>query len=557
MLRTLSIRDVVLIGRLEITFKSGLCTLTGETGAGKSILLDALGLALGQRADARLVRHGAEQASVTAVFETGPEPPVAGLLADQEIESEDGQIILRRVLGADGRSRAFINDQPVSAGLLRRVGEDLAEIHGQFENQRLLNPAVHRALLDSFGGLDGAAGGVAKAHQAWARATDERARAAAALEQARRDEEYLRHAADELARLDPQTGEEETLAARRAMMMHGEKLMEALGRAAAELDAGPGVEGALRAGLRHLEQVADKAEGRLDDVIRTLEQAALEAAEGAALLERLSAQVDLDPARLEEAEERLFGLRALARKHGVETDALAQVHADISTQLAALEDGGADLARLERAESEARAAYVAAAEKLSAARAKAAAKLDKAVAAELEPLRLGKARFVTVLEPLGEDAWGETGCERVVFQVATNPGAPPGPLNKIASGGELSRFSLALKAVLAGADPVPTIVFDEVDSGVGGAVAAAVGERLAKLAGTAQVLVVTHSPQVAARAGHHWQVSKSDNGKGVLTTVDALDDAARREEIARMLAGESVTDEARAAAESLIGGARP
>ncbi len=570
MLRTLTIRDVVLIDRLEINFHSGLCVLTGETGAGKSILLDALGLALGRRADARLVRHGASQALVTAEF-LGPQTyPVRELLAEQGIADDDG-LLLRRVLNADGRSRAFVNDVPVSVSLLQRLGETLVDVHGQFESQRLLNPAVHRRLLDAYGGLNSLAEETRNAFAAWRRAADARSRAAVELETARHDEEYLRHAVDELAALKPEQGEEETLAARRSVMMHGEMLLEAMNQAVAELEHGHGAEGAVRSALRHLERVSAKFAGRLDAACAALDRAASEIAEGMALLEKASSETDLDPQSLDLVEERLFALRALARKHNTDVDGLTALQETLAARLAALEDGGAKLEQLRREEAQSRASFAATAGRLTEARHETAGRLDTAVAGELGPLQLSKAVFTTLIETLEEKDWSEHGCDRAIFEVATNPGAPLGPLNKIASGGELARFMLALKAVLAESDPVPTIIFDEVDSGIGGATAAAVGERLARLAEQTQVLVVTHSPQVAARGAHHWQVLKqqrrgsaaaTENGNpahvaGMLTTVDALTKGARKEEIARMLAGARITDEARAAADSLLHGQQP
>ena len=556
MLTTLSIRDVVLIGRLDLSFHTGLCVLTGETGSGKSILLDALGLALGMRAEARLVRHGADQASVTAVFDLAAGHPVLETLNEHGIAGLEDGLMLRRVLGADGRSKAFINDQPVSVQLLKETGGGLVEVHGQFENQRLLNEAAHRGFLDSFGGLSAELKKTRDAHKVWKDAAEARIRAEADMEAARRDEEFLRHALDEITALDPKPGEETDLARQRTLMMHGEQLVAAMNTAAEELRGDGGALRSLEGALRELERVAEKANGRLADAIDALARAQSETAEADALLEA-AAGMDLDPRSLEQAEERLFALRALARKHSTEVDNLAEVAEDLAAKVQGLEDGGARLVELTKAEKQARETYEKAAAALSQGRGKAAVKLDKAVARELKPLKLEKAKFTTALDDLPEDAWGPEGRDKVVFQVATNPGSPAGPLAKISSGGELARFTLALKAVLAQADPVPTLVFDEVDSDVGGAVAAAVGERLAGLAGDAQVLVVTHSPQVAARGKHHWLVSKSDAGPGVLTTVDALSDEGRKEEIARMLAGAKITDEARAAADSLLEGAGP
>ncbi|GIK98581.1 MAG: DNA repair protein RecN [Alphaproteobacteria bacterium] len=559
MLVSLSIRDVVLIDRLDLEFRPGLSALTGETGAGKSILLDALGLALGARGDSGLVRHGADQAVVTAEFDVPPRHPVRELLAEQAIDAADG-LVLRRQLGRDGRSRAFVNDQPASIGLLRRLGEALVEIEGQFEARGLLDPATHRSLLDAFGGLEERATAVAEAWRAWRAAAAARAEAAAEIAEARRDEEYLRHAVNELDALDPKPGEETELADQRSTLMHRGKLVEALEAALAELagDGGRGVESAIAAAQRRLDRLAaqpglDAALDRIEPAVAALDRAAAEAADAVAVLERLLGDLDANPGRLEKIEERLFALRGLARKHGLAVDDLADLRGRLAERLAAIEGGSARLARLAEAAEAARQAYVVAAESLSAARQAAAKKLDKAVNAELPPLKLEKARFATRLERLAETQWGEQGLDRIAFEVATNPGTPPGALARIASGGELARFMLALKVALAAADPVATLVFDEVDAGVGGATATAVGERLARLARKVQVLVVTHSPQVAAKATHHWRVRKESKGRTTLTRVEPLAPAASREEIARMLAGTEVTAEARAAADQLIG----
>ncbi len=557
MLSTLSIRDVVLIDRLELEFSKGLCALTGETGAGKSILLDALGLSLGARADARLVRQGAEQAIVSAAFELAADHPARSLLHQQGLVDGDACLLLRRVLNSDGRSRAFVNDQPVSVGLLRQLGRALVEVHGQFDNQRLLDAAEHRSLLDAFVGLAAEADACATAWRAWRASAEARAGAEADLEQARRDEDYLRYALEELTTLSPRSGEETELAHRRSLLMNAEKLAQAFGDAATELAGGGGqrsVVDALRAALRQLQRVADKMDGRLDPAVASLDRALSEAIEGQALLDRALADADLDPRQLEHVEERLFALRALARKHGVAVDGLAQLREDFAHRISSLEDGGHVLARLRKEEEEAARAYDVAAAQLSAARHAGARRLDATIAGELEPLRLGKARFETRVQALERQDWAAHGRDRVVFEVATNPGAAPGPLARVASGGELARFTLALKMVLASADPVPTLIFDEVDAGVGGAVAAAVGERLSRLARDVQVLVVTHSPQVAARGDHHWRIAKTIGEKQARTAVEVLDPPGRKEEIARMLAGARVTPEARAAAESLLAG---
>jgi DNA repair protein RecN (Recombination protein N) len=556
MLTTLSIRDVVLIDRLDLTFRPALSVLTGETGAGKSILLDALGLALGVRADSDLVRHGAERASVTAAFEVDDDHPAHAVLAAHDLDTDGATLLLRRTLSADGRSRAFVNDQPVSVALLRDVGETLVEVHGQFESQGLLNPATHRLLLDAYGGLEAGVGQCAETHAGWRLAASAVAATEADLEAARRDEEYLRHAVAELEGLAPQPGEEAALAERRSLLRHGEKLLEAVNEAAAVLAEGRGIDGPLRAALAHLERAADKAEGRLDAARAALERAIAETADATTEIASLGTAIDLDPRSLEEVEERLFALRALARKHDVAVDDLAALAETLARRLADLDAGGADLDRLRDAEATAWTAFAEAARRLSTSRKAAASRLDAAVAAELAPLKLDEASFETAVENLPDEAWGADGGDRVGFRVATNPGVPMGPLRSVSSGGELARFMLALKVVLADADAVPTLVFDEVDSGVGGAVAAAVGERLARLAEDYQVLVVTHSPQVAARGAHHWRVSKSEARPDVLTTVDALPDGDRKEEIARMLAGARVTDEARAAADSLLQGAK-
>ncbi|NBC31415.1 MAG: DNA repair protein RecN [Alphaproteobacteria bacterium] len=555
MLVTLTIRNFVLIEQLSLAFDPGLCALTGETGAGKSILLDALGLALGGRGETGLVRGGADQASVTAEFAPDDAHPAFALLRAQELEAE-AALVLRRVIRRDGRSRAYVNDQPVSIGLLRQLGESLVEVHGQFATQGLLDPRTHRGVLDAFGGLGGAAARTAAAWQAWRQAEAARAEAEAEAARARAEEAALREALDGLEVLDPRPGEEAALAETRAMLQHREKLVEAVNGALAALSGERGAESGLGSAHRTLDRVADKAGGRLDAVLAGLDRAAAEAAEAVAGLEAFAADIETDSGELERLEERLFALRTAARKHGVEVDGLAALRERLDARLALIEDQGDALGTLAGRSAEARTAYEEAAAALGAARRTAAAGLDHAVAAELPPLKLDKARFRTAIEDLPESEWGPQGRERVGFVVATNPGAPPGPLNKIASGGELARFMLALKVVLAGLSPVPTLVFDEVDSGISGAVADAVGERLARLGETLQILVVTHSPQVAARAARHLRVSKdtvmADAGELVRTSVADLPRAARREEIARMLSGATITDQARAAADSLM-----
>jgi DNA repair protein RecN (Recombination protein N) len=558
MLQSLSIRDFVLIEKLDLTFArgpdSGLGALTGETGAGKSILIDALGLALGARADTAAVRRGAAQASVAACFELAKDHAAHAVLSEQGLDDED-VLTLRRTIGADGRGRAFVNDQPASVALLRRLGDTLVEIQGQMEQHGLLDVATHRASLDAFAGLEKQADAVRTTWRAWREAERMRIEADAVAAAARRDEDFLRHAVKELEALSPQPDDEATLAAERQMLRAGTALGEAVTQALAELEEGRGAVAALRAAHRLVERSVDKASGRLDASLTALDRALSEATEAQAQLEAARDALEFDPSRLERIEERLFALRALARKHSVTVPELAPLAEKMAAQLAALDDGEAGLKKLAAAAKAARAAYVAAAEAQAAARRKGAARLDKAVSAELGPLKLEKARFVTELSPLPEPEWSEAGTDRVQFTVATNPGAPPAPIAKIASGGELSRFLLALKVCLAKVGDAATIVFDEVDSGIGGATAAAVGERLKRLAKDVQVLVVTHSPQVAAIADRHWLIRKTTTRNTASTDVLSLDANGRREEIARMLSGAEVTAEARAAADRLLAAA--
>ncbi len=557
MLLGLTIRDVVLIDRLSLAFRPGLCVLTGETGAGKSILLDALGLALGRRADAALVRPGAGEAAVAAEFAIEPDHPAAAILREAGLWADlAGTIVLRRVVAADGKSRAFVNDEPASIGLLRTLGDSLVEIQGQGEQRGLLDPATHRALLDAVAEHGGALAALAEAWQAWRAAAERAAEAARRLAESRAEEDLLRHHKAELDALAPEGDEEERLAARRALLQNAERLGEAIAEAIAEIDGDGGAGQALHRALRRLERARDRAQGLLDGALAAAERAAAETAEALAALGGAARALELDPHVLEQVEERLFALRTLARKHGVAVADLPQLRALLGDRLAAIETGADSLAALEEAVAAARADYVAAAAAVSQGRERAARRLDAALAAELKPLRLDKARFRTVLTPLPEAEWGASGTERGHFEVATNPGAPFGPLARIASGGELSRFMLALKLVLAGTSSVPTLIFDEVDSGIGGAVAAAVGERLQRLGARLQVLVVTHSPQVAARGAHHWRVAKKQAERATVTRVEELDGDTRQEEIARMLSGSSVTAEARAAAASLIAGAQ-
>src|SRR3984893_11450291 len=556
MLLGLNIRDIVLIDRLDLALRPGLCVLTGETGAGKSILLDALGLALGKRAEAGLVRAGAQQAAVSAEFSVGRNHPAHAILREAGLDGEGEAIVLRRLLGADGRSRAFVNDEAARVGLLRELGDSLVEIQGQFEQRGLLDPANHRMILDAFTELAVGPNALAQAWHEWREARLREEEAGRLLAAGREEEDLLRHHLAELDSLTPEPGEEDLLAARRTLLQGAERLAETLTEAIGELDGKAGAQAALARAARRLERARERAQGFLDSALAATERAAAETAEALATLEATARQLELDPRELEKVEERLFALRALARQHQVAIAYRPVLRLQMAARLAGIEAGVEGVEHLVRATSEARARFVAAADSVSRGRAGAATRLGPGVAAELKPVRLEKARFRTVLTPLAEADWGEHGCERVHFEVATNPGAGFGPLARIASGGELSRFMLALKLVLAGTSSVPTLIFDEVDSGIGGAVAAAVGERLQRLGTSLQVLVVTHSPQVAARGAYHWRVAKSPSARETVTPVEGLHPDTRQEEIARMLSGRHITTEARAAAASLIAGGR-
>ncbi len=550
MLTGLAIQNIVLIEALALELAPGLVVLTGETGAGKSILLDALGLVLGNRADAGLVRAGTDTARVVAEFEVAADHPARHLLAQNDLDA-DGPIILRRQLKADGGSRAFVNDQPVSAALLRELGGSLVEIHGQHDERGLLSPKGHRALLDQFGGL---AGDVAACRAAWtgwqaAQAAAKAARARLAADQ--RDREWLDHAVSELEALAAQPGEEEELALARAAMQKGARLTDDLGTIAALMTGGSDN---LAQAARRLDRIAGE-HPLLGEALAALDRALVEAGEAETKLADATGALDADPARLEQVEQRLFELRALARKHKVSAEALPDLAASLKARAAALVAGEEGLIALDAAAAKTRAAYGQAAAALGAARSAAAARLDAAVAAELAPLKLDAARFRTAITRLTESEWGPEGQERVEYEIATNPGADFAPLVKIASGGELSRFILALKVALASTGSAGTMIFDEIDRGVGGAVASAIGDRLARLAQSAQVLVVTHSPQVAARGHSQWRIEKASAVGITRTSLVLLESDQRQEEIARMLSGADVTPEARAQALRLLNGA--
>tara|TARA_R110000796_G_scaffold14011_5_gene45122 strand:+ start:7329 stop:8993 length:1665 start_codon:yes stop_codon:yes gene_type:complete len=552
-LQSLSIRDIVLIEALDLEFGSGLTVLTGETGAGKSILLDSLGLALGNRADSGLVRQGTEKAQVTASFASPAKgSKLAATLAENDIEIEPGEpLIIKRSVKADGGSRAFINDQPCSATLLRTVGGQLIEIHGQHDDRGLINPKGHRALLDAFAGVEGNV--VRDAYDAWQAAKTALEQAKLEQETAENDREYLEHSVAELSKFAPQPGEEEELALDRATMMKGERLTGDLEAIRAAFDGSNGGLASLRAAARRLDMISE-GHPLLGEALESLDRSIIDASEAEDKLNEAAAALSFDPQRLDDMETRLFDLRGLARKHRVEPDKLSDLLNDLQNKLAAISDGGKTLEDLEASLAGAKQAYIVAAENLRAQRSKAAKALDKAVAGELAPLKLDAARFETLLELLPEEHWNKGGMDRIEFLISTNPGAPLAPLGKIASGGELSRFILALKVALAEEYGLKTIIFDEVDRGVGGAVASAIGDRLSRLSRGAQLLVVTHSPQVASKGDAHMLINKSLSGTVSRTDVSALDDEGRRQEIARMLSGADVTDEARAQADRLLEG---
>lgn len=551
MLVRLSIRDIVLIDRLDLDFSEGMSVLTGETGAGKSILLDALSLAIGSRGDADLVRHGESQGQVTAVFDVPANHPVRNLIRENDLE-HDGDIILRRLQTADGRTRAFINDQPVSVGLMRQAGNLLVEIHGQHDDRALIDPESHRVLIDSFGGHFTDLEAVSEAYVTYKAAEKAVRDHEARIETARKEADYLRSAVDELTVLAPQTGEEEELAARRTTMMQVEKIAGDLNEAFETLNGGASPIPELASLLRRMERKSDQAPELLSGPVSSLAQALdhLEDARGG--LETALRETDFDPRELESAEERLFALRAAARKYSVPVDELADLCSRMSQDLADLDAGEDKLAALKEASGKALQTYDRKAGALSAKREKAARALEIAVAGELPALKLERARFLVDMES-NPDARTQSGIDQVEFFVQTNPGTRPGPMMKVASGGELSRFLLALKVSLADKGSAPTLVFDEIDTGVGGAVAEAIGVRLARLAASVQVLTVTHAPQVAARAAGHFLIAKEEaHPERVATRVRRIDEDHRREEIARMLAGSVITEEARAAAGKLI-----
>jgi len=547
MLRALDIRDMLIIDRLELTFQPGLNALTGETGAGKSILLDSLGFVLGWRGRAELVRQGAAQGEVVAEFELSDDHPAHAVLAEAGLPGGE-ELILRRVNTAEGRKTAWVNDRRCSGEVLRALSETLIELHGQHDDRGLLNPRGHRAMLDDYAGAEDHVAAVRAAWSEMSRARKALVETETALAAMRAEEEFLRHAVSELDQLDPQPGEDAELDARRRMMQGAERIRDDVARAFALL-GGEGAEGSMSDAVRWLEGVSDNAGGQLEEPIAALGRALIELGEAQDGVNACLQALDFNPAELEAAEERLFAIRALARKHDVAPDDLGAFADTLRDRLNRLEAGDANLADQRAAVEAAQAAYDKAATVLGTTRQQAAGQLDAAVMAELAPLKMERAVFQTEITPTEP---GPEGADAVAFTVATNPGAPSGPLNKIASGGELSRFLLALKVCLTGDDSARTMIFDEIDRGVGGATADAVGRRLASLAQGGQVLVVTHSPQVAARAAHHWRVQKQVADGQTLSTVTPLATHDRVDEIARMVAGDTITDEARAAARALL-----
>ncbi len=550
MLSRLSIRDIVLIERLDIDFSPGLSVLTGETGAGKSILLDALSLALGARGDASLVRHGAAQGQVSAVFDVPANHPARAILAENALD-DDGDIILRRVQTADGRTRVFVNDQPSSVTLMRDIGRALVEIHGQHDERALVDASAHRDLLDAFGGHVGEAESCAKAWRLWRDCEQTLATHRARVQAAAREADYLRASVAELVRLDPQPGEETELADIRTTMMRAEKVASEIRDAQDVLSGQNSPLPQLASLLRRLQRKSTEAPGLLDEVVKSLDEALISLDAAQSGVEAALRATEFDPQRLERAEERLFALRAASRKFSVAVDELARARDTMVADLADLDAGEEKLAALEKQAAAARDAYDRTATRLTGLRGSAAIALKKAVMAELPALKLERAEFLVEIssEP---DNRAEAGVDQVEFWVRTNPGTRPGPMMKVASGGELSRFLLALKVALADRGSAPTLVFDEIDTGVGGAVADAIGQRLARLSSRVQVLSVTHAPQVAARASTHFLISKSGGKSRVSTGVAEMDRAGRQEELARMLAGATITEEARAAAERLL-----
>ncbi len=545
MLASLTIKNIVLIDKLTINFSENLCALTGETGAGKSILLDSLGLALGNRSDAGLVKQGTDQASVIADFDLDLGHSVFHYLKQNDLEAESGELVLRRVLTKEGRSKAYVNDQPVSVSLLKELGEYLIEIHGQFDTQNLLDPSNHINMLDEYGGFDKELLLVRTTWDAWQAIQTQLNEMRENMDKAREDEEYFKKSLEDLDALSPEDSEEEKLVSLRSRLMRREQILENLSEAEASIGE---IEGLSNSVWRALDKLGEDG----DVAIKAMNAANAEIQEVISALHQISSDIENSEYSLSEIDDRLFALKAQARKHGCQIDELSKKREEIAQLLNAIENQDGDLSELIKKVEITKKEYLKQAQDLSNKRKKMSEKMAKLIMKELVPLKLDKARFEVVVEPMAENKFNKTGIDKVQFLIATNPGSVAGPLNKIASGGELSRFTLALKVILAETGVAHSLVFDEVDSGIGGATAAAVGERLAKLAQHKQILVVTHSPQVAAMAQNHWIVSKT-SGKQTLTNIVKLQkDNDRTEEIARMLSGSEITNEARAAAVKLL-----
>lgn len=551
MLRSLNIRNVVLIDKLDIDFKSGFGVLTGETGAGKSILLDSLGLVLGKRAETSLIRKGEDKLSVTAVFDNIENPEFDKLLADNDLERST-EIMIKRSLSSLGAGKIFFNDQPISAKLLKEIGKYLVEIHGQFDNQGLLNPANHLSVLDRFGGYDDILSNCNRSYHEYKQAVKNLAQAEANIAKAKEDEDNLRHWIKELEQLSPQKGEMDDLQTRRRELMNSEKIIENLNYAYAALIQGKDVSSSLRAAQSGIDKANTYVDGKYNEIYNTLDRALIEVTDAIDAIENASSDIAINSNEQENIDSRIFALKDLARKHSVDVESLPEALEAFKQQLSTIEMGEEGLSSLRQEEQAKRLEYVTAANSLNHARIEAASKLDKLVNDELPSLKMEKAKFITSVDRQEESRWSETGFDDVCFTVSTNPNSPQGPINKIASGGELSRFMLALKVNLAQTSSLPTMIFDEVDAGIGGAVAQAVGERLARLGKDVQVLVVTHAPQVAALGSSHFKVAKHTENDITTTTVYQLSAPERQEEIARMLAGEVISDEARAAALKLM-----
>lgn len=551
MLRSLNIRNVVLIDKLDIDFKSGFGVLTGETGAGKSILLDSLGLVLGKRAETSLIRKGEDKLSVTAVFDNIENPEFDKLLADNDLERST-EIMIKRSLSSSGAGKIFFNDQPISAKLLKEIGKYLVEIHGQFDNQGLLNPANHLSVLDRFGGYDDILSNCNRSYHEYKQAVKNLAQAEANIAKAKEDEDNLRHWVKELEQLSPQKGEMDDLQTRRRELMNSEKIIENLNYAYTALIQGKDVSSSLRAAQSGIDKANTYVDGKYDEIYNTLDRALIEVTDAIDAIENASSDIAINSNEQENIDSRIFALKDLARKHSVDVESLPEALEAFKQQLSTIEMGEEGLSSLRQEEQAKRLEYVTAANSLNHARIEAASKLDKLVNDELPSLKMEKAKFITSVDRQEESRWSETGFDDVCFTVSTNPNSPQGPINKIASGGELSRFMLALKVNLAQTSSLPTMIFDEVDAGIGGAVAQAVGERLARLGKDVQVLVVTHAPQVAALGSSHFKVAKHTENDITTTTVYQLSVPERQEEIARMLAGEVISDEARAAALKLM-----